>query len=80
MAKSLVVTFLIFLIASQRKKLKCLLTYQAAVSNACFDRNDNNGVIPTLAKAGPSEDRGGFWKLGPKFLKSLGDKVVLGQK
>ena len=80
MVKSLVVTFLIFLIASQRKKLKCLLTYQAAVSNACFDRNDNNGVIPTLAKAGLFEDRGGFWKLGHKFLKPLGDKAVLVQK
>ena len=49
-----------FLIASQSKKLKCLFTYEAAVNNAWFDKDDYNGAIPTHAKAGLFEVRGVF--------------------
>ena len=67
---------LIFLIASQSKKLKGLFTYQAAVKDAWFDKGDYNGDIPTNAKAGLFKDRGGFSKLVHKFLKPLKDKVA----
>ena len=67
---------LIFLIASQSKKLKCLFTNQDAVNNAWFEKDDHNDVIATHAKVGLFEDRAGFWKLGPKFLKPFGDKVA----
>ena len=67
---------LIFLIASQSKKLKCLFTYQAAVNHAWFDKDDYKDVIATHAKAGLFEDRGGFWKLDHKLLKPFGDKVA----
>ena len=67
---------LIYLIASQSKKLKCLFTYQDAVNSAWFEKDDHNDVIATQAKVGLFEDRGGFWKLGPKFLKPFGHKVA----
>ena len=43
--------------------MKCLFTYQAAVNDAWFDKDNYNGAIPTHAKAGLFEDREGFWKL-----------------
>ena len=59
------------LIASQRKKFKCLFTYQAAVNELWFGKGNYNGAIPAHAKAGIGEERGGFWTLGHKFLKTL---------
>ena len=63
-----------FYIASQSKTLTDLFTYQAVVNDAWLD--DYNGAIPTHTKAGPFEDRGGFSKLGHKFLNPLRDKVT----
>ena len=60
MVKSFVITCFNILIASQSKKLKCLFTYQAAVNELWSGKGNYNGAIPTHAKAGIVEDRGGF--------------------
>ena len=56
--------------------MKRFFTYEAAVTDAWFDKGDYNDAIPTHAKGGLFEDGGRFWKLWHKFLKALRDKVV----
>ena len=63
-----------FIIDSQSKNLKGVFTYQAAVNNASFDKENCKGVITT--SAGFFEGREGFCKLRYKLLTVLRDRVA----
>lgn len=47
-----------------------MFTYQVAVNDAWFNKDDYKVVITTIEKAGIFTSKGGFCKLGHEFLKS----------